>query len=190
MKIHDELDKIQKQKTCEISKSDLKSRVINTMDRELVALRGGRKVSDPFGNQSQSVKNLIASIEQSVKTGTPPLSPIIASECSSRRNSMDSTISLSSLKSESPTKSGVDRRGSMPVESQYKSLKRSSDHKEQRPPLSHRHTITNIIYDKAPPVVDDTKVSPPGRADTPDSGKKPFSGILSSQSSKRKSNTL
>ena len=138
---------------------------ITPLDRELQNIRQSRKISD-LGNQNLSVKNLIASIEHQVKTdrGTPPLSPsLVASQCSSRRGSTDSSISLASVKSESPTKTGPDRRSSMPADSQLKSaLRKPAEPKEQRPPLAHRHTITNLIYDKAPPIAEDTKQSPPG----------------------------
>ncbi len=54
----------------EREKIDLRGRVITTMDRELSALRTGRKLSDRQGNENLSVKNLIASIEHQVP---PPL---------------------------------------------------------------------------------------------------------------------
>lgn len=50
----------------EREKIDLRGRVITTMDRELSALRTGRKLSDRQGNENLSVKNLIASIEHQV----------------------------------------------------------------------------------------------------------------------------
>ena len=194
-KIHNELDQLRQLK----DRNEIRGRVINTVDRELTALRQGRKLSEPWGGASQSlsVKNLIASIEQQVKTTcTPPLSPsTIASQESSRRNSMDSTFSsgCSSIKAESPTKTPENRRTSMPSETTLKSmLKKPTDiSKDSRQSLTgHRHPLTNIIYEKSSPVTDDVKFSPTaGRGDTPDGGKKPLTSILSNKPALRKNSS-
>ena len=127
-----------------------------------------------------------------VKTvGTPPLSPsTLTSQSSSRRNSIDSTCSSKS--SESPTKAEkIERRSSVPADMHLKSVlrKSSSDTKEPRQPLAHRHTVSNIIYEKAPPIKEETRLSPPGgKADTTDvnATKKQLKSILSDKSSNRK----
>lgn len=191
-KAHNEVEQLRQLK----DRNEIRGRVINNVDRELTALRHGRKLSDPWGGantqQSLSVKNLIASIEQQVKTNcTPPLSPsALASQESSRRNSVDSTYSVGSMKAESPTKSPESRRASMPSDGHYKSaLKKPTDlcGKDSPRSLGGRHPLTDIIYEKAPPVTDDAKVSPSTvRVETPESAKKPLTSILSNKTTLRK----
>ena len=194
-KVHNEAEQLRHLK----DRNEIRGRVINNVDRELTALRQGRKLSEPWAttaSQSLSVKNLIASIEQQVKTNcTPPLSPsTVASQESSRRNSVDSTYSVGSLKAESPTKSPESRRASMPADGHYKSaLKKPTDLGKDSPRVlgSHRHPLTDIIYEKAPPpVTDDAKVSPSGgRVETPDGAKKPLTSILSNKPVLRKNSS-
>ena len=222
----------------EREKIDLRGRVITTMDRELSALRTGRKLSDRQGNENLSVKNLIASIEHQVRllnltsrkcstsllffnphktscpiamqeilccaktavlgfqvktVGTPPLSPsTLTSQNTSRRSSMDSTSSGRSMGGESPTKpeQKLDRRSSVPADMQLKSLLRkpNGENKDPRQPLAHRHGVSNIIYEKAPPMKEETRLSPPGgKPDAVDGKPKPtLKGILTDKSASRK----
>lgn len=76
-------------------------KVLNTMDRELAALREGRSPLDQR-SQTISVKSLIRSIEEQVKSGC---SSIHSSHSESRRSSTSSDMSLTSLKElvKSPT---------------------------------------------------------------------------------------
>lgn len=71
-------------------------KVLNTMDRELVVLReGGGRSSLDQRSQSISVKSLIRSIEEQVKSGC---SSIHSSHSESRRSSTSSDLSLTSFK--------------------------------------------------------------------------------------------
>ena len=110
---------------------------------------------------------------------------------------MDSTVSTSSGRSlggDSPTKpeQKFDRRSSVPADMHLKSLLRkpNNENKDNRQPLAHRHTVSNIIYEKAPPVKEDTRLSPPcGKPDNPDGvtkTKSALKGILSDKSCTRK----
>ena len=169
--------------------------MISTMDRELAALRTGQKVVEPRGSsgkESTSVKHLIATIEKQVKSdfSTPPSSPsIMSQEGSSRRNSTESMISVGSVLSETSPSIGLDRRTSTPADSPFKSvLRRTPESRlsESRSPLSHRHTITNIMLDK-----EEKKALSPSTASKTvaevDGGGKKLTGILSNKSSVRKS---
>ena len=173
-----------------LKRNELRGKMISTMGRELAALRSGQKLTESHfsnGKESTSVKNLIAAIEKQVKDdrGTPPLSPSISvQDESSRRNSVESTISISSMKSETSPKIVLDRRTSAPVDSPYKIPSRRTGEtrlSESRSPLSHRHTITNIILEEK-----DDKQTPlssvKGSVETDGSGKK-LTGILSHKSS-------
>ena len=130
--------------------------------------------------------------------GTPPLSPsTLTSQNTSRRSSIDSTVSTGSNRSmggESPTKpeQKFDRRSSVPADMHLKSLLRkpNNENKDSRQPLAHRHTVGNIIYEKAPPMKEETRLSPPGgkqdNADGVLKTKTALKGILSDKSSTRK----
>ena len=171
-----------------LSRQDIRGRVLSTVDRELAFLRQGKQLNDPrSGNQNLPVKKIIATIEEQGKVDeTLPTSPSCLDDASPiRRGSSDSLVSISSIKSELSSRSSLDRQGSVP-ESQLKSvLRRSSDGKE-RPQMSHRHTISNIIYDSAP-VTDDAKVTTPGGFSDSDSpSKKPLTSILSNKGSMRR----
>ena len=173
-----ELDKF-KQK--EDIRSDLRGRVISTVDKELQALRHGRKISDVKGGNQSSVKNLIASIECQVKVKgtTPPVSPSIGSNESSRRNSTESVLSI--------TKENVlatpDRRSSTPAESEFKSLLRKQP-QENRAPLNHRHTVSTYLLDNSsiPTMTnpEPTKATTPVKAES-ETVKKPQKSILSNK---------
>ncbi|XP_035828216.1 cytospin-A [Aplysia californica] len=80
-------------KTSIMTNAELKGKVFNTMDRELAALREGRSPLDQR-SQSISVKSLIRSIEEQVKSGC---SSIHSSRSESRRSSASSDISLKDL---------------------------------------------------------------------------------------------
>lgn len=86
-KLLEEVDKLKLQRTTEgtpksiLSSAEFKGKVFNSVGKELANLRDKR--SDPK-SQSQSVKSLIRSIEEQVKSGC---SSIHSSTCNSRRNS-------------------------------------------------------------------------------------------------------
>ncbi|CAG5119370.1 unnamed protein product [Candidula unifasciata] len=77
-----------------LTNAELKGKVLTSMDRELAALREGRPHMDQR-SQSISVKSLIRSIEEQVKSGC---SSIHSSHSESRRSSNSSDISIASLK--------------------------------------------------------------------------------------------
>ena len=88
IKLQEEADRLKLQRTADssskssiLSSAELKGKVINTVDRELLSLREHKRHDK---NQSQSVKSLIRSIEEQVKSGC---SSIHSSTCNSRRNS-------------------------------------------------------------------------------------------------------
>ena len=55
------------QKSAGLARSEIRGRVMSTVDREFAVLRAGRKSADSSTlNNGQSVKNLIASIEHQV----------------------------------------------------------------------------------------------------------------------------
>lgn len=86
-KLMEEVDRLKLQRSTEgtpksiLSSAELKGKMFNSVGRELSNLRDKR--SDPK-SQSQSVKSLIRSIEEQVKSGC---SSIHSSTCNSRRNS-------------------------------------------------------------------------------------------------------
>lgn len=113
-----------------LNKSDIRGRVLSTVDREL-ALRKGRRMTDIPGSMSSlSVKNLIASLEGQVKgmragdVTTPPLagtglgtSPLVGSlvQRTSRQSSVESNSSKASsgdtASNSDALKSGCDLAG-------------------------------------------------------------------------------
>jgi len=170
------------QKTTIMSPAEIKGTVKKTLDKELNFLRDGRKMGDK--SQALSVKNLIRSIEEQVKSGC---SSIHSSSCSSRRNS-DSESSLVGIrdlaeimKSPSspvgePTLLSPD--GGTPLRSV---LKRSGDRSS---PLQ-RHSITSVAYEPpSSPSGESPKSSTPiARADGPST----LSSILSNRTPSRRS---
>ncbi|XP_029653050.1 cytospin-A isoform X1 [Octopus sinensis] len=89
-KAKDELDSVKLRSWDErsskpiFSPAELKGKMLSSVDRELIALREGRRMDSK--NQTMSVKNLIRSIEDQVKSGN---SSIHSSENSSRRSSLE-----------------------------------------------------------------------------------------------------
>ena len=170
------------QKTTIMSPAEIKGTVKKTLDKELNFLRDGRKMGDK--SQALSVKNLIRSIEEQVKSGC---SSIHSSSCSSRRNS-DSESSLVGIrdlaeimKSPSspvgePTLLSPD--GGTPLRSV---LKRSGDRSS---PLQ-RHSITSVAYEPpSSPSGESPKSSTPiTRTDGPST----LSSILSNRTPSRRS---
>lgn len=78
-----------------LSNAELKGKVAGCVDRELTALRDGRKVDQRTASQSLSVKALIRSIEEQRKSGCSSIgcSSIHSSHTGSRRNSTDTEVS-------------------------------------------------------------------------------------------------
>ncbi|XP_013412078.1 cytospin-A isoform X2 [Lingula anatina] len=167
----EEADRLKTQRTIEnrspgvISSNELKTRILSSADRELILLRQGRKPSDARGgNQSQSVKNLIRSIEDQVKTSSKS-----SSQNSSRRGSMDSlgpcspaNMGATSPKSEtikSPT--GDLRRASVAVDTPFSHktvFKKTPD--SAKDVRLQRHSVTSLIYESSQQQTDDAKSSP------------------------------
>ncbi|XP_076452962.1 cytospin-A-like isoform X2 [Babylonia areolata] len=76
-----------------LSNAELKGKVAGCMDRDLVALRDGRRMDQRSASQSLSVKALIRSIEDQRRSGC---SSIHSSQTASRRNSTDTETSFTS----------------------------------------------------------------------------------------------
>ena len=185
-KIQERASAINSSKSSILSSAELKGKVINTVDKELAHLREGKKLG--FGEKAQtlSVKNLIRSIEEQVKSGC---SSIHSSTCSSRRNS-DSETSLSGirdfqeiLKSPSsppvPDTGFLSPDGSTPLRSV---LKRSNE----RPSPLQRHSM-GVLDTPVSPVGESPKSAPPlSRNDTPPS----LTSILSSRTPSRRSSGI
>ena len=168
-------------------KGEIRGRMMSTVDRELANLRQGI-IKKPGGivdgksgpNQAISVKNLIATIEDQAKVKSPPGSPLglpVGGPSPVRRDSSDSSVSISSIKSDLSSKLPPDSP------SASKLLKRPSDAKE-RTPITHRHTVANIIYES--PVTDDAKGVAPPKTEPEAGGKKPLTSILSNKSALRR----
>ena len=169
------------QKGSILSSAELKGKVISTVDKELSCLRDGRKSGDK--TQSLSVKNLIRSIEDQVKSGC---SSLHSSSCSSRRNS-DSESSLVGLRDfheimKSPS-SPVGDQGLMSPDGGA-SL-RSMLKRNERPSPLQRHSMGSSNFDcPTSPNGEPPKSAPPiQRIDTPQS----LSSILSSRNPSRRS---
>lgn len=171
------------QKSLILSSAELKGKVISTMDKEFSYLREGRRSGEK--TQTLSVKNLIRSIEDQVKSGC---SSIHSSSCSSRRNS-DSESSLVGIRDfheimKSPSSPVGDQgllspeNGSTPLRSV---LKRSTE----RPSPLQRHSMGNLPYDvPMSPSGESPKSAPPiSRNDAPQS----LTSLLSSRTPSRRS---
>lgn len=165
-----------------LSSAELKGKVLNTVDKELSSLREGRRTGDK--SQTLSVKNLIRSIEEQVKSGC---SSIHSSSCSSRRNS-DSESSLVGIRDlqdimKSPS-SPVGDQGLMSPEggaSLRSVLKRSNE----RPSPLQRHSVGSSNFDgPSSPNGETPKSAPPiQRNDTPPS----LTSILTARTPSRRS---
>ncbi|KAH9525799.1 Cytospin-A [Bulinus truncatus] len=94
LKLFKSADELTAKKPSILTNAELKGKVLTSMDRELAGLREGRPHMDQR-SQSISVKSLIRSIEEQVKSGC---SSIHSSQSDSRRSSTSSDISLTSYK--------------------------------------------------------------------------------------------
>lgn len=169
------------QKASILSSAELKGKVISTVDKELSVLRDGRRSGDK--SQSLSVKNLIRSIEEQVKSGC---SSIHSSSCSSRRNS-DSESSLVGIRDfheimKSPS-SPVGEQGLLSPDGG--APLRSVLKRNERPSPLNRHSMGSTNFDgPSSPNGETPKSAPPiQRNDTPPS----LSSILSSRTPSRRS---
>ena len=166
-----------------LSSAELKGKVMSTVDKELLHLREGKRSGER--SQTLSVKNLIRSIEDQVKSGC---SSIHSSSCSSRRNS-DSEASLVGLKDfhdlmQSPSSPVTDQNigspdnGTTPLRS---ALKRSAE----RPSPLQRHSLATLCHFDSPksPGGESPKSAPPIRTEAPSS----FPSILSTRTPSRRS---
>ncbi|CAH1802237.1 unnamed protein product [Owenia fusiformis] len=132
-----------------------RDRAKTILDRELAAIRSRKlsSTSDGKKNENASVKTLIANLEDK-----QPLSPTILSsrEGSSRRSSVDSNISTGSLKVPDSPCSPVApstaelRRSSAPGDTHLKSKINMRSSTDSKPPITHRHTYSDAIYEKSP----------------------------------------
>ncbi|CAL1537707.1 unnamed protein product [Lymnaea stagnalis] len=94
MRVFKSAEESASRKSSILTNAEFKGKVLTSMDRDLAAMREGRSHMDQR-SQSISVKSLIRSIEEQVKSGCSS----IHSSCSeSRRSSTSSDISLTSLK--------------------------------------------------------------------------------------------
>ena len=182
-KIQERATAFNSSKSSILSSAELKGKVISTVDKELAHLRDGKKLG--FGDKAQtlSVKNLIRSIEEQVKSGC---SSIHSSSCSSRRNS-DSENSLGGIRDfheilKSPSSPVTDQgflspeNGSTPLRSV---LKRSNE----RPSPLQRHSMGGLEPPVSPAGESPKSAPPLSRNDTPPS----LSSILSSRTPSRRS---
>lgn len=182
-KIQERATTFNSSKSSILSSAELKGKVISTVDKELAHLRDGKKLG--FGDKAQtlSVKNLIRSIEEQVKSGC---SSIHSSSCSSRRNS-DSETSLAGIRDfqeilKSPSSPVTEQgflspeNGSTPLRSV---LKRSND----RPSPLQRHSMSGLEAPVSPGGESPKSAPPLSRNDTPPS----LTSILSSRTPSRRS---
>lgn len=182
-KIQERATNFNSSKSSILSSAELKGKVISTFDKELHHLRDGKKLG--FGEKAQtlSVKNLIRSIEDQVKSGC---SSIHSSSCSSRRNS-DSESSLGGIRDfseilKSPSSPITDQgflspeNGSTPLRSV---LKRSNE----RPSPLQRHSMGGLETPVSPGGESPKSAPPLSRNDTPPS----LTSILSSRTPSRRS---
>lgn len=182
-KIQEKASAFNSQKSSILSSAELKGKVINTVDKELSFLREGRKSGEK--TQTLSVKNLIRSIEEQVKSGC---SSIHSSSCSSRRNS-DSESSLVGIRDfhemmKSPS-SPVSDQGILSPENGSTPLRSMLKRGGERPSPLQRHSMGGMQFDVPnSPSGESPKSAPPiSRNDTPPS----LSSILSSRTPSRRS---
>eukprot|EP00914_Ancora_sagittata_P000871 GHVO01002296.1.p1 GENE.GHVO01002296.1~~GHVO01002296.1.p1 ORF type:complete len:1070 (-),score=175.65 GHVO01002296.1:379-3588(-) len=199
-RLREELDAVKLKQRNEATnlRNDIRGRVLSSVDRELTAIRQGRKVSDPRGgNPSLSVKHIINSIELTSARSPGPQSPLSPTDASPRRNSESSTDS----KLDSPVmtlRPALDRSTSAPApEGVIKGvLKRSStEGKENRPAGGYRHSISDIILETPPTpeekLCNKLPATSPNSLKLPDADnitpKKPLTGILANKKKSNKS---
>lgn len=116
-----------------LSTAELKGKMINTVDRELVALREGRRMDSK--NQTMSVKNLIRSIEDQVKSGG---SSIHSSQGSSRRSSLEGPLSpVNDIPDGKSSPSPTDNTGQGTLELPLKSALKKPTAEKLSPLQSH-----------------------------------------------------
>ncbi|KAL5016371.1 hypothetical protein ScPMuIL_005960 [Solemya velum] len=170
-RLKEELDAVKIQKRVEdkttrsiFSSAELKGKVMNNVnvDKELITLRDGRK-SDK--NQTQSVKSLIRSIEEQVKSGC---SSIHSSSCSSRRNSDSMDGSLIGFENfhdfvKSPTSPIVELPMAVNQEPQLRSVLKKT---AERPSPLQRHSVSTLAFDQQRSPMEPPKSAPPVRSDT------------------------
>lgn len=183
-KIQERASAFNSSKSSIMSSAELKGKVISTMDKELAHLREGKKLG--FGDKAQtlSVKNLIRSIEEQVKSGC---SSIHSSSCSSRRNS-DSETSLAGIRDfqeilKSPSSPSVTDPGFLSPENGSTPLRSVLKRSNERPSPLQRHSLS-VLETPVSPVSESPKSAPPlSRNDTPPS----LTSILSSRTPSRRS---
>lgn len=181
-KIQEKSGALSSQKSSILSSAELKGKVISSMDKELSYLREGRRTGEK--TQTLSVKNLIRSIEEQVKSGC---SSIHSSSCSSRRNS-DSESSLVGIRDlneimKSPS-SPVGDQGLLSPENGTTPLRSVLKRSAERPSPLQRHSMGGIPFDGPNSPSETPKSAPPiSRNDTPPS----LTSILSSRTPSRRS---
>lgn len=168
-RLKEELDVLKVQKRVEdktprsiFSSAELKGKMLNSVDKELLSLHDGRKTDK---NQTQSVKSLIRSIEEQVKSGC---SSIHSSSCSSRRNSDSMDGSLIGFENfhdfvKSPTSPIVELPGTVNQEAQLRSVLKKT---AERPSPLQRHSAS-LSFDQQRSSMEPPKSAPPiVRSDT------------------------
>ncbi|XP_052800117.1 cytospin-A-like isoform X2 [Mya arenaria] len=171
------------QKTQIMTPAEIKGKVMSTVDKELNFLRDGSRKTVSDKNQALSVKNLIRSIEEQVKSGR---SSIHSSSCSSRRNSdpESSLVGIHDLHEimKSPS-SPVGEPGLLSPDGGTP-LRCVLRHPGDRPSPLQRHSMGGVPYDPPNSPGESPKSAPPiSRNDTPTS----LTSILSTRTPSRRS---
>ncbi|KAK3083835.1 hypothetical protein FSP39_003886 [Pinctada imbricata] len=168
-KLREEMDRLKLQRAAGssstpksiLSSAELKGKVISTVDRELLALRENKRHDNK--NQSQSVKSLIQSIEEQVKSGC---SSIHSSTCNSRRNSESSVddalpgIQRIHQMVKSPT-SPISENSSVFATSTPDVTLRSVLRKTPEKPSPLRHSASGLTFDPPRSPIEPTPKSAP-----------------------------
>lgn len=172
-KLRDENERLKSQKSLDeksstpksiMSNAELKGKVMCTVDRELTHLRDAKRLDK---NATQSVKSLIRSIEEQVKSGC---SSLHSSTCSSRRNSDTTDGSLSGIREfqdlvKSPTSPSVEGPPMFNTSTPDVTLRSALKKTEKPSPV--RHSVGMLSFDSprssgesgpksAPPISSDT----------------------------------
>ncbi|KAJ8311962.1 hypothetical protein KUTeg_009335 [Tegillarca granosa] len=139
--------------------AELKGKVLSTVDRGLTALREGKRLDSK--NQTLSVKSLIRSIEEQVKSGC---SSIHSSSCNSRRNSDSNDIcSYGDIHDMVKSSSSSDLQQSDLNASSPDAPLRSVLKKPAERPSPLRHSVAGLNFHDGPksPGIEPPKSAPP-----------------------------
>ncbi|XP_013080875.2 cytospin-A-like [Biomphalaria glabrata] len=180
-------DEYSSKKSSILTNAELKGKVLTSMDRELAGLREGRPHMDQR-SQNISVKSLIRSIEEQVKSGC---SSIHSSRSDSRRSSTSSDISLTSykelVKAPSSPLPTPDSPRSPTKDFALRSLSLRAKHPERSP--QQRLSAGSAVCSMIPSPESSCKTV--ARGDMGDTNKTPqISSILKDRSTPRRGSTV